>query len=74
MRETSISLFWAVPRPMPMAVTSARGGTHAGVCLVKVASGTSAPAAMREASGTTSWTSPAPAARAPSPAMTGAWM
>ena len=59
---------------MPTTVTSARGGTHVGVCFVKVASGTSAPAAMREASGTTSCTSPAPAARAPSAAMTGAWM
>ena len=62
------------PKPMPITVTSAFGGTHVATSFVNVASGTSEPAAMREASGTTSCTSPAPAARAPRPAMTGAWM
>ena len=58
---------------MPTTATSALGGTQVAVSFVKVASGTSEPAAMREASGTTSWISPAPADRAPSAAMTGAW-
>ena len=60
------------PSPIPITVTSAFGGTHVAESFVNVASGTSAPAAKREASGTTSCTSPAPAARAPSAAITGA--
>jgi hypothetical protein len=41
---------------------------------MNVASGTSAAAAIREASGTTRWIKPAPAALAPRPHMEGAWM
>ena len=58
---------------MPATVASAAGVTEVAESREKIASGASTAAAMREASGAESCTSPAPAARAPSAAIAGAF-